>query len=246
MRRRGKQASSALEPTVLRASTLQLNAAGFTDFYRTLVGLRFPLPVDEVLELRSLINHAVDHYRVPTLTPDVRQFREALEAAIDSFGVTKKHHRERLINSLCLIRDLHVTHSINSRDQEQSLRSRLDKNQRTRTRAAREALLSVLLLVLMGFLWFTLAERHWLLLGVGALSAYTGWNRFFALPDLDEDAQVMRQQLNAVLRARVKSVNWKTLIHKLAFILGFKRVHGIEVFRVEHRDDRHSGDPTYH
>jgi hypothetical protein len=246
MRRRGKQASSALEPTVLRASTLQLNAAGFTDFYRTLVGLRFPLPVDEVLELRSLINHAVDHYRVPTLTPDVRQFREALEAAIDSFGVTKKHHRERLINSLCLIRDLHVTHSINSRDQEQSLRSRLDKNQRTRTRAAREALLSVLLLVLMGFLWFTLAERHWLLLGVGALSAYTGWNRFFALPDLDEDAQVMRQQLNAVLRARVKSVNWKTLIHKLAFILGFKRVHGIEVFRVEHRDDRHGGDPTYH
>lgn len=239
MRRRGKQANNALEPTVLRAATLQLNATGFTDFYRTLMGLRFPLPVDEVLELRSLINHAVDRYRAPTLTPDVRQFREALEAAIDSFGVTKKHHRERLINSLCLIRDLHVAHSINSRDQEQSLRSRLDDNQRGRTRAAREALLSVFLLVLTGFLWFTLPERYWLLLGVGALSAYTGWNRFFALPDLDEDAQVMRQQLNAVLRVRVKSVNWKTLIHKLAFILGFKRVHGIEVFRGEHPSERH-------
>ena len=242
MKRRGRQAGGTREPTVLRVSTLQLNAAGFTDFYRTLVGLRFPLPVDEVLELRSLINHAVDRYRPPTLTPDVRQFRDALEAAIDSFGVTKKHHRERLINSLCLIRDLHVTHSISSRNQEQSLRSRLDDNQRSRTRAVREALLSVFLLVLSGFLWFTLPERHWLLLALGALSAYGAWKRFFALPDLEEDAQVMRQQLNAVLRARVRSVNWKTLIHKLAFILGFKHVHGIEVFRI----DRHDEPRRYH
>lgn len=239
MKHRRRQTGSTPEPTVLRVTTLQLNAAGFTDFYRTLVGLRFPLPVDEVLELRSLINHAVDRYRPPTLTADVRQFRDALELAIDSFGVTKKHHRERLINALCLIRDLHVAHSISSRDQEQSLRARLADNRRARTRARREALLSVFLAVLTAALWLTQPQPHWLLLGVGALSAYTAWNRFFALPDLDEDAQVMRQQLNAVLRARVKSVNWKTLIHKLAFILGFKQVHGIEVFRIEHPGERH-------
>ncbi len=246
MKRRRSQNTDATRGGAPRVATLQLTAVGFTDFYRTVMGLRFPLPVDEVLELRSLLNHAVDRYRAPALTPDVRQFREALEQAIGSFGIDKPHHRERLLKTLCLLRDVHVAHSIASRDQELTLRARLADNRRAHTRAVREGLLSVFLLVMATLLWVGLPAAHWLLLAAAVLSAYTSWHRFHALPGLEEDAELLRQQINAVLRLRVKSVNWKMLIHKLALILGFKQIRGIEVFRIDHHDEPHGAHRTYH
>ena len=42
--------------------------------------------------------------------------------------------------------------------------------------------------------------------------------------------------LNLLLRQRVESINWRTLIHKLALLLGYKRIQGVEVFRQESAD----------
>jgi hypothetical protein len=239
MRRRKKSHLGTDRPTTLRVETLQLTPSGFTDFYRTLMALRFPLPVDDVLELRALINHEVDRYQMPALTPEVAQFRAALEKAIGSFGVGKRHHRERLIRTLFMIRDLHVAHVGASRHKETSLRASLEKNMGERSRAAREGLLTFFLLIIATMLWLGLADASRLLPVVAGLSAVISWRRFSNLRALESLADTLRQQLNAVLRLRIRSVNWKTMIHKLALILGYKQIRGIEVFRMERHFEAH-------
>ena len=46
--------------------------------------------------------------------------------------------------------------------------------------------------------------------------------------------------VNEILRKRVDSLNWRTLIHKLSLLLGYKQIKGVEVFRheqAEHHND---------
>jgi hypothetical protein len=50
---------------------------------------------------------------------------------------------------------------------------------------------------------------------------------------LDKEHDKLTLEVNDVLRRRVNSLNWKTLIHKLALVLGYKRVAGVEVFDVD-------------
>jgi hypothetical protein len=212
-------------------STLTLSAQTFAAFYRALMQLRFPIPVSQVLELRYLINHAVDRFREPPLTADHRQFREALVRAIDSFGIDNKHNRRRLLKLLALLRELHVTHSLASRDAERSLRERLARNRATRDCTLR-----------FGAGWLTgtfVAVYAWLLVPesdplvkIGAIaSAILALRCFRLLPRLDAQHEVLRHELNDLLRARVSALNWKTLIHKLTLVLGYKQVRGVEVFR---------------
>lgn len=212
-------------------STFTLNAQSFAAFYRALMQLRFPIPVSQVLELRYLINHAADRFREPPLTADYRQFREALTRAIDSFRIDNKHNRRRLLKLLTLLRELHLAHSLASRDAERSLRERLARNRATRDRTLR-----------FGALWLTgtfIAVFAWLLVPdsdplvrVGAIaSAVLAWRCFRLLPRLDADHEDLRRELNNLLRARVSALNWKTLIHKLSLVLGYKQVRGVEVFR---------------
>jgi hypothetical protein len=223
-------------------STLTLNAQTFPQFYRALMQLRFPMPVSQVLELRYLINHAVDRFKEPPLTADHRQFREALTRAIDSFGVDKKHSRRRLLKLLALLRELHVTHSLASRDAERSLRDRQSRNRAARRRALRFGAISLAGALTAVFAWLLTPETH-LLVRIGAvLSAVLALRCFRLLPRLDSQHEELRRELNDLLRVRVNALNWKTLIHKLSLVLGYKQVRGIEVFRPDgelHDEARH-------
>lgn len=221
-------------------SALSLTPQNFQTFYNRIVGLRFPIDVAQVLELRFLINHAVDRYREPPRTPDYRQFREALQTAIDSFSIENKHHSERLLKTLAMLRELHYTHSINSRNTEIRLRTDLANNRAARTQSIRFGLFSVFTAVISAILWLSLTEAEWWIKLITAGSAYLAWDYFRSLSALDREMNLLTQQLNDVLRRRVQSLNWKTLIHKLSLILGFKHVPGVEVFRVDQ-----SGDHTY-
>lgn len=220
-------------------STLTLNAQNFTTFYRALMHLRFPIPVSQVLELRYLINHAADRFKEPPLTADHRQFREALVRAIDSFGIDNKHNRRRLLKLLALLRELHVTHSLASRDAERSLRERLARNRATRDRALRFGAVWLTGTFAAVYAWLLMPEPGWPIKVGAAASAYLALHCIRLLPRLDTHHEELRKELNDLLRVRVSAINWKTLIHKLALVLGYKQVRGIEVFRPdgEPRDD---------
>ncbi|HEY8431748.1 MAG TPA: hypothetical protein VIL20_25385, partial [Sandaracinaceae bacterium] len=54
-------------------ASLHLTPDTFEPIYNTIIGLKFPVDVARVLELRYLINHAVDNYPEPAPTSDYRE-----------------------------------------------------------------------------------------------------------------------------------------------------------------------------
>jgi len=219
-------------------SALNLTPDNFHAFYVKFTNLRFPMMVSHLLELRYLINHTVETYKEPPLTPDYRQFRDSLQAAVDSF-IDKQRHRERMMRILSMFRNIHYTHSIMSRDAERRLREAMDDNRANRIKFIRYGLFFVFAGVSSGILWLAMPEPTWLVKLLPAAYGYLSWYYFHKLPGLDREHEKLTLELNDVLRRRVESLNWKTLIHKLAMVLGYKRLPGVEVFHDDHdRMDR--------
>ncbi len=218
-------------------STLNLTPENLHAFYIKFINLRFPMKVEHLLELRYLINHTVDKYKEPPLTPDYRQFRESLQAAVDSF-IDNQRYGERMLKILSMLRDIHYTHSIRSRNAEAHLRKAMAANHKERARAIRYGLFFILATVSFIILWLTMGNPPLLIKLLPAGYSYLALHHFHKLPGLEKDMEKLMLELNDVLRQRVNSLNWKTLIHKLALVLGYKRVPGVEVFHVdvEHTD----------
>lgn len=210
-----------------------LTTEGFPDFYARILALRFPISVAEVLELRDLINHSADVYEEPADLPQNREFRESLEAAIQSFGVENRHHSERLLRVLTMLRGMHYNHTIASRDAEQRLRSLQTENRGARSRSLRNGSVALLAMLGTGAAWILTDQPGWGLKLLPLLSAIAALSYFHALPLLDRDMERLTRDLNVVLRKRVDTLNWRTLIHKLALLLGYKQIQGVEVFRHE-------------
>ena len=208
-----------------------LTTEGFPDFYTRILTIRFPISVAEVLELRDLINHSADVYEESADIPQNREFRDSLENAIQSFGIENRHHCERLLGVLGMLRGMHYRHTIVTRDTEQRLRRQQAENRAARAHSLRYGMIALASMIGAGLGWFLLAESSWLLRVFALLSAVVALGYFHSLPMLDRDMERVTQDLNAVLRKRVESLNWRTLIHKLALLLGYKKIEGIEVFR---------------
>lgn len=223
-------------------SALNLTPDNFHAFYVKFTNLRFPMMVSHLLELRYLINHTVDKYKEPSLTPDYRQFRDSLQAAIDSF-IDKRRHSERMLRILSMFRDIHYAHSIMSRDAERRLRETMEKNRADRVRFVRYGLFFVFAGVSSGIVWLAMSEPTWWVKTLPAVYGYLSWFYFHKLPGLDREHDKLTLELNDVLRRRVESLNWKTLIHKLALVLGYKRLPGVEVFHIDHE---HTDRSVYH
>ncbi len=214
-------------------STLHLTPDTFEPIYNTIVGLRFPIDVAQVLELRYVINHAVDDFPDTPDTQDYREFRDALQSAIDSFAIDNKHHCDRLLKILTMMRDLHYTYSINSRDTENELREAIAQNRGLRVRAIRYGLVFTVLAVLSGIIWMGMTEPGWVIKIFTGGCAYLAWSYLHALPKLERTHKSVNQQLSELLRQRVRSIHWKMVIQKLALVLGYKRIDGVEVFRID-------------
>jgi len=214
--------------------------AGFTldiaDFHSRVAALRFPVSVAEVLELRDLIHHSVDQYEVTPDIPQNREFRESLENAIHSFGIENPLHSERLLRILTMLRGMHYHHTIVSRDAEQNLRQKQAENRIKRRTNMRYGVLAILSAVVMGTYWAVTPAPD-LALKLGVLgSSILAFVFIHALPRLDSEMERLTRELNDVLRKRVDTLNWRTLIHKLTLLLGYKQIQGIEVFQNEQAD----------
>lgn len=205
----------------------------FEPIYHTLIGLKFPVDVAQVLELRYLINHAVDDFAEPPATQDYREFREALQSVMDAFGIENKRHSDRLLRILTMMRDQHYTYSIETRNSETQLRDQISANRRARSQSIRYGMFFTVTAIISGIVWLGLIDAGWpvKLLTIGF--AVLAWTYLHAIPGLDRDSKKLEHKLTELLRHRVKSIQWRVLIQKLALVLGYKRISGVEVFRID-------------
>ena len=239
----------AREPQQIQQSSktpeLSLAPEDFDVLYKRLTGLRFPMEVAEVLEWRYAINHAVDDFIEPPPLADYHQFRESLEAAVDSFSIENKRHRDRLLKILLMMREIHYVHSVRSRDAAVALRNDQTSNRRARTQSVYFGSFFLVASILSAILWVGGSEAPWFIKVMTGLCAYLAWDYFHSLPTLDREMTRLTQRLNEALRRQIKSIDWKMLIHKLSLLLGYKQIRGVEVFRMD-GDFAHSGQYTRH
>ena len=227
-------------------SGLTLTTRDFPDFHALIMALRFPIDVAEVLELRDLINHSAAVFEEAADSPQNREFRESLEGAIQSFGIENRYHNERLVRVLNMLRGMHYQHIIASRDAERRLREQQTENRVTRRNSLRNGVLALLTMLGTGLAWFSLEGSNWLLKLLPLTAAVVALGYFHALPLLDREIERLTRDLNDVLRRRVDTLNWRTLIHKLALLLGYKQIQGIDVFRHEQTDQDNSDSYQLH
>lgn len=229
-----------------KLTNVQLTVEDFPSFYNGLLALRFPMDVSQVLELRFLLNHAADARADTPANADDRQFRNALQSAITSFGIENKHHCHRLIKILTMIRDLHTAHIVESRVTELELRAALSDIHKARSRSIRHGLFSLVATIFASLMWLGSSEPSWLIRLLTLGLAYMTWDCFHAIPTLDREPELLTPALNVVLRRRVESVNWKRLIHKLSLILGYKRISGVVVFPLDSNTTAAETSVLYH
>lgn len=222
----------------MEALTNQILTPGnFPKFYRTIVGLRFPIRVEDVLDLRAVLNEAVDQYEEPANSPTYREFVDALETAIASFGVESRRHSDRLVKLLTLLRDIHYSHSISSRDKEVDLRGQLDLSQESQVRSKRYGIVALVFGIGCAIAWAAMPAAGLAIKLLTLVAGYMAWDYFHSLPILEREEKELNREVNNLLRKRITNVDWKILIHKLSLLMGFKKVSGIEVFNIEGEDD---------
>ncbi len=214
-------------------SGINLTPDSFNAFYTKFISLRFPMKIAHVLELRYLINHSVDRYKEPTPTPTYRQFRESLQSALDSFSIDNRRHSERMLKILSMFRDIHYAHSIASRNAERRLRENMERNRDEYAKAVRYGLFFIFAGVSFIVIWLATADANLVIKLLPVAYFWLSLRYFHKLPALETEQEKLTLEINDVLRRRVNSLNWKTLIHKLALVLGYKRVPGVEVFDVD-------------
>lgn len=210
----------------------------FESVYNTIVGLKFPMDVARVLELRYLINHSADDFPEPALTADYRDFRDALQTVIDGTGIENKHHSERLLRILGMMRELHYSYSVNTRDAENKLRAAMTENRHQRVRAIRNGLGFTVATILCAILWLGLPDPGWPVKIFTAVFAIGAWLYVRTVPSLDRGLNVLEKRTNDLQRNRVKSIHWRLLVQKLALLLGFKRSNEVEVFLIDTDHDQ--------
>lgn len=207
-----------------------LTTRSFPDFYARIQALRFPISVAEVLELRDLINHSADMYEEPADVPRNREFRETLEQAIHANGVENRHHCDRLLKVLGMLRGMHYRHIIASRDSELRLREAMAQNHIARRTCRRNGALALTVAALSGGTLLLVDSTSWILQALPLLSMMAAYGNFHAIPRLEQDMERITQERNQLLRKRVESMDWRILINKLSLLLGYKQTLGIEVF----------------
>lgn len=214
--------------------------ANFPDFYRRLVGLRFPLEVADILELRYSLNHAVDHRLDPTASRDYVHFCSLHRPQMVALGISQEHHAERLFKILAMLRELHLAHSIESRDTEAKLRAALARNDKASAQSRGYGKIALGVALIAVSLWAALINPGWFIRILTVATAYLSADYFYSLTILRRERNILGGQLQTLLNRRVHALNWPTVVRNLALILGYAQISGVEAFVVE--GERHDAE----
>ncbi len=212
----------------------------FPFFYRRLVSLRFPIDVGEILELRYLSHHLIDHAENDGLGREFGEFATARRSDMDVVGISKANHRERLAQLLLLVRDYHSAHAARSDSDEAKLRAEIERNhfaQRQSRHYAKTAGSAALVAAASSFL---LSPPAILMQGLTIFLTYLSLDYFYSQSTLRREERLLSCELGEILRRRVRAVNWKAVVRQTGAILGYTRPLGGEAFRMDHEvDPRH-------
>lgn len=209
----------------------------FASFYRKLVSLKFPLDVAEVLELRWLLNQTIDRVPPPEETSDYREFALARRMEMETIGIEKPQHAERLLKLLTVLRDHHLAHTIESRDTEQYLRKALANNAWAHRQSGRYAKGALIGAIGAAILWLALDTPTWVTQVLAGGLVYLTADYFYSLSILRREQVILQKRLKKVLDRRIASLNWKLLIKNVALILGYARISGVEAFVIDSEAD---------
>lgn len=209
----------------------------FSSFYQKLTGLRFPISVAEILELRSLFNQTIDATAETSATHDYEHFKEARQAEIDALGIEKKQHYERLMKLLALMREFHFAHSRESRDRENLLRKAVLENDKARVQSVRYGKICLGWVLLCGIVWLALPNPGWLIPFLTVGLGYLSLDYFYSLILLKDDKMTLNEQLDMVLSRRIKTLNWKIMTRNISLILGYAEISGVQPFVIDKETD---------
>ncbi len=225
---------------------LQLGQDTFVQYYREIIGLQFPIEVADVLELRATLNQAIDDRNPGQVKHGLHQFNEAVASAIDVFGLKDDRHIGRLTKLMSIFRDLKHSHNERSRKQERSLRKQIKTNQNARTRSISYGLVTFFLVIAGLLTWMIAGNALWFIkISIGLL-AYMSVDYFLSLKTLKIEHDILTSELNVLLRRKIQSIDWQSLIQKTAMILGFRNISGIDVFLLNETGNHTRTKHTYH
>lgn len=224
----------------------QLNVDTFVQNYRQIIGLRFPVGVADVLEIRASLNQAIDDRDPMQVSGGLQQFAEAVFEAIIQLGLKNNRHVARLTKLMSIFRELHHSHIARSRKHERSLRNQINNNQDVKTRSIGYGLFTFFLVITGLLTWMIVGNALWFIkIGIGLL-AYMSFDYFMSLKTLKLESDILNNELNMLLRQRVQTIDWKSLLQKTAMLLGFKKVSGVDVFLLNDTGNQGRTDRTIH
>ncbi|HLQ25445.1 MAG TPA: hypothetical protein VK138_06125 [Acidiferrobacterales bacterium] len=209
----------------------------FSYFYKKLIGLRFPIDVAEILELRSVFNQTLDAMEEVPESRDFRHFRDARQAEIDALKIEKKQHGQRLLKLLALIREFHFAHSLQSRDTENHLRKALADTHKACRRSIRYgqiAFIAALISALAGIAF----NPGWIMQILTIGLVYLSGDYFYSLSILKRDQVDIHRQLDELLKRRVKTLNWRVLTKNISLILGYAKISGVQAFLIDKENEQ--------
>lgn len=218
-----------MEPPVHASSPLPhigdlaFSAEDFPALYRRLTMLNFPLPVADILELRSALNIATDcqHERGADRARAAR-FAEIYRTQLSDLGVSQVKHVERLTCLLALLDELHSTHRRAARTTERQLRGAFNDNSHALRYSLRLAgVMGTGLLLSIGFLGAHSAV--WVMRTLSVGTGYLSLDAFYSVTLLLRQRRTLATQLQQHSANSIETVVWPTLLRNLALVLGYSR-----------------------
>jgi hypothetical protein len=204
----------------------------FSQLYRHLLGLRFPLDIAEILELRSLLSQVIDQCK--DCTPkDLRILRELHWLEFETLGVTQPAHKDRLSQLMAALRMLHLDHRKTSHAREDGLRKALAENRLAQQRSLRYGLFCSVPAFALTIVWILAGPHAWAIKAGSLVLGYLCCDYFHSLIVLKKKYRLLDRDLAGVVANRIPGLNWKPLMRQLALVLGYGRVKGVEAFVLE-------------
>ncbi|HUW98459.1 MAG TPA: hypothetical protein VMV40_06405 [Acidiferrobacter sp.] len=210
----------------------------FPFFYRGLISLHFPIDVAEILELRYLSHHIIDHAENDGQGHEFGEFAAARGVDMDSIHIRKAGHRERLSQLLFLIREYHLAHVASSSADELRLQAAINENQFAQHQSKRYGKTASVLLMVAALGLILSNPPVALAEGLMLVLSYLSLDYFYSLSLLKREERILGVELHEALRRRVRTVNWKSVVRQTAVILGYARPLGGEAFRMEAEPER--------
>ncbi|MHB8414417.1 MAG: hypothetical protein ACYDB1_03385 [Acidiferrobacteraceae bacterium] len=208
----------------------------FSQLYRYLLGLRFPLDIAEILELRSLLNQVIDQCE-DCAQQDPRMLRELHRLEFETLGVAQPVHKDRLSRLMAALRTLHLDHGKASHAREDSLRKALADNRLAQERSLRYGRFCSIPTLVLAIAWILSGPDAWLIKAGSLILGYLFCDYFHSLIVLKKKRRLLDRDLAGVVANRIPGLNWRPLMRQLALVLGYGRVNGVEAFVLQEQPE---------